>query len=92
MKFPARYTFNLSRNVVTGEQKVSCVESSNQKVKIENIKYSDVRHHSWNKDIRVAVLGCGTYESEDELRKAFEMYSVWDIESTPAPKEGTHEI
>ncbi|OME55586.1 hypothetical protein BSK59_14025 [Paenibacillus odorifer] len=88
MKFPARYTFSLSRNIATGEQKVSCVETNNQTVKIENIKYSDVRHHSWNPDIRVALLGCGTYGSEEELKKAFELYSVWDIESTPAPKEG----
>lgn len=89
MKFPARYTFNLIRDMETGEQSVQCCESTNQTVKMENMRYSDLKHFSWDSNKRVALLGCEFVISEDDLKKFFEKYAKWEVKVLPQATDPT---
>lgn len=72
LPFPARYTFNLVRDTETGTQSVVTCLTSNKKVKIENIKYSDVRHFSLRGTQSIALLGVKDIESPEQLAEVME--------------------
>lgn len=79
ISFPARYTFNLILNKEKGTQRVVAVKTCNQKVQIKNIKYTDVKHFSWQNNESVALLGVKEVENEEEFKKYFEEFSSWEI-------------
>lgn len=79
-KFPARFTFNLIRNIETGEQYVTAQKTTNQKVTMNNIKYWDVYHFSYEQNKKVALLDVKDVKSESELAEMLDKYEQnWGI-------------
>lgn len=79
INFPNRFTFLLLRNIETGEQRVSaCVNKL--KCRLENVKYRDVQHYSWETNERVTTLAVKEFESEkvftEYLAKLTEEWTV----------------
>jgi hypothetical protein len=79
LTFPARYTINLLRSE-EGTQEVVACRTSNQKVTLENIKYSSVHHISFKRSVRVALLGVYDCETYEELSEKLQYHTeFWNI-------------
>lgn len=66
LKFPSRFTFLLVRDIETGDQKVTaCVNKT--KCQLDNVKYKDVQHFSWEPNERVTTLAVKEFETNEQF-------------------------